>query len=595
MYRIKLASGQETVYQSIDDLTNAVTSGEVTGDASIYHQRADRWLSISNHPHYQIAISRAQAQKSAGGDDSSKRQVISAVRPAKPETSVPPTMPRVQLMDVVAQLDRTSDNKPKRVSIPTIKKPEEKPSIPAYENMIEGVQVVKPPVAPANGNGHPPIQARINGVPPRQQTTVMPIRTHAAPPPAPKPALPDLGDGFDLAEDAPAPMPKQEPVLESSTPQVDKLLSLLDPSELVTRERPAVFSPAPEPPKAKSSELELIEFPAALEAQEIKTKPAHHEHVEPVHHIQPHIARKTSNRKPLLIAIAAVLLLGVGLLLWHPWGTASAASPTQTLAAAPVPRTDAFGGTSSVDTAASTPATQPVKDSARTPAKDSAPAIVRVAAPRINIKAPLPTELSMDVPGQTQIPAATLIQHYTTAYADARGEMELRMLQIGFTQIFLKNRLASASGLQDTRRLVASASAALRQYRSQEQQIERAYQDTVGTNGRNLGWTPRDLGTWNIRPTSRESQETARLTNLMLSQMDNVLSLLQDQDGKYQISGESIVFESADVARQYGTLRAWINQQADNYAGSGDAALPATLRQVVKGIGSTRLPQERSR
>jgi hypothetical protein len=594
MYRIKLASGQETVYQSIDELTNAVTSGEVTGDASIYHQRADRWLSISNHPHYQIAISRAQAQKT-GADDASKRQVITAVRPAKPEASVPPTMPRVQLMDVVAELDKGTDNKPKRVSIPSIRKPEEKPSIPAYENMIEGVQVPKPPVVPpANGNGHPPIQARTNGVA-RSQTTVMPIRTHAAPPPAAKPALPDLGDGFDLTEDAPDPMPKQEPVVESSTPQVDKLLSLLDPSELVTKERPVVFSPAVEPVKPKSTELELIEFPVALDAGETKAKPVHHEHAEPVHHIQPHIARKTSNRKPLLIAIAAVIVLGAGLLLWHPWGAATAATPTQTLAAAPVPRTDAFGGTSSIDTAANSAATQPVKDSAKTPARDSAPAIVRVAAPRISMKAPLPTELSMDAPGQIQIPAATLIQHYTAAYADARGEMELRMLQSGFTQIFRENRLSSTSGLQDTRRLVASASAALRQYRSEEQRSERAYQDTVGTNGHNVGWTPRDLGTWNIRPTSRENQETARLTNLMLSQMDNVFSLLQDQDGKYQISGESIVFESADAARQYGTLRAWINQQADNYSGSGDAALPATLRQIVKGIGSTRLPQERSR
>jgi hypothetical protein len=205
------------------------------------------------------------------------------------------------------------------------------------------------------------------------------------------------------------------------------------------------------------------------------------------------------------------------------------------------------------------------------------------------------TAMSLDQPGATQIPATTLVQHYTTAYSDARGEMEIRMLQIGFTQLFLKNRMTSASGVQDTRRLIAGASSALRQYRSQEQRIERAYQDTVGANGRNQGWSPRDLGTWNIRPSNKETAETARLTNLMLSQVDAVFALLQEQDGKYTVSGESIVFESADAARQYGTLRAWINQQADNYAGTGDAALPATLRQVIKGIGSTRLPQERTR
>jgi len=300
----------------------------------------------------------------------------------------------------------------------------------------------------------------------------------------------------------------------------------------------------------------------------------------------------------MLMGVAATLVLGLGVVFWHPWSTGSANQPNQTLAAAPAPRTDAFGGTSSVDTAVTPSAgVQSSRDSAPA-SRDSAPAIVRVAAPRISMKAPqLPTAMAaMSLePSVSQISAATLIQHYSTAYSDARGEMEIRMLQIGFTQLFLKSRMASASGVQDTRRLIAGAGAALRQYRTQEQRIERAYQDTVGATGRNLGWTPRDLGAWNIRPSSKETAENARLTNLMLSQVDAVFALLQEQDGKYSLAGETIVFESADAARQYGTLRGWINQQADNYSGTGDAALPATLRQVIKGIGSTRLPQERTR
>ncbi|MEO8201477.1 MAG: hypothetical protein ABI679_13200, partial [Gemmatimonadota bacterium] len=148
-------------------------------------------------------------------------------------------------------------------------------------------------------------------------------------------------------------------------------------------------------------------------------------------------------------------------------------------------------------------------------------------------------------------------------------------------------------GLQDTRRLIGSAASALRQYRGQESRIEKAYQDTVGTGGRALNWTARDLGTWNTKPSQRETPETLRLTNLLLSQMDSVFSLLQDQDGKYQISGETISFSDGDAARQYGALRAWLNQQADSYGGSGETALPGTLRQAIKSIGNTRLPQER--
>jgi hypothetical protein len=590
MYRIKLASGQERVYQSIDELTGAVQSGEVNGEALIYHQRADRWLSVANHQHYQIATSRAAAQKPQPASDGSRRQVVNAVRPSaavKVDPNLPPTVPRAQLIDAVVEIDRKHELPPapaKRVSIPNLKKPEEKPTLSGFENQVNGVM-------PAHGSVAKP-----------QQTSVLPQRHAPAAPVAPaKPEAPKVPDlDFDLLEpefeDLP---PKPAPKADAPTPQVDKLLSLLEPAGSAAPRAPAEPRHHAGPVVPVRNEIEFLDL--SDHVNELGSPPpipdrAHHVPTHPHHH--PHVAKK-SGGKGMLIGIAAMLILGVGGFLWKPWSANSANQPTQTLAATPAPRTDAFGGTSSVDTAAQPVTTAaPAKDSAATTRRDSTPSIVQVAAPRISMKAPLPnglTALSMNTPAATQIPAATLIQHYATAYADARGEMELRMLQIGFTQLFLKNRLASSNGIQDTRRLIAGASGALRQYRSQEQRIERAYQDTVGTNGRALGWSPRDLGTWNTRSSSKESPETARLTNLMLSQIDAVFALLQEQEGKFTVSGETIVFETSDAARQYGTLRAWINQQADNHAGTGDAALPATLRQVIKGIGTTRLPQERSR
>lgn len=594
MYRIKLASGQERVYQSIEELTSAVQGGEVNAEALIYHQRADRWLSVANHPHYQIATSRVQAQKHQPSAEASRRQVVNAVRLShsaiKVDPNIPGTVPRSQLLEVVAEIEKKHDapRPAKRVSIPTIKRPEEKPGISAYENVLEGVEVAKP----------------TNGTHPKQPTTVLPIRN--TPPAMPTPVkgkVPDLGDGLDLLEPDGATPPRPEPRHEVATPQVDKLLSLLEPDPEF--EPVKVIAPKAEPvpvPGFKSIDFQDLAADHVKQMGDLarphQPAPSPAPAPAPVAHHQPHVAKKQGTKLPMLMGLAAVLVLGLGLVFWHPWSSRTVDQPTQTLAAAPTPRTDAFGGTSSVDTAA-TPATgtQLTLDSATSASGDSAPAIVRVAAPRISMKAPLPTDLSaMSLePAANQIPAATLIQHYTTAYSDARGEMEIRMLQIGFTQLFLKSRLASVGSVQDTRRLIAGASSALRQYRSREQQIERAYQDSVGATGLKLGWTPHDLGVWNIRPSSRETAENARLTNLMLSQIDAVFALLQEQDGKYRLSGEAIVFESADAARQYGALRAWINQQADSYSGTGDAALPATLRQAIKGIGTTRPPQERTK
>ncbi|MEP7324341.1 MAG: hypothetical protein ABI836_00205 [Gemmatimonadota bacterium] len=605
MYRIKLASGQERVYQSIDELTAAVQGGEVNGEALIYHQRADRWLSVANHPHYQIATSRVQAQKHQSSAEASRRQVINAVRPSqsaiKVDPNLPSTAPRAQLLEVVAEIERKHETpKPiKRVSIPTIRRPDEPATLSAYENMLEGVEVPKP----INGNGHSapkPKPAPTNGTPPRQHTTMLPMRNvKPVAPPLVRNGVPDLGEGLDLLdpeEEAPARPNLKAP---TATPQVDKLLSLLEPDEAIEPLK-VIQPPKAEPvPVPGFKSIEFLDL-AADHVKEMGglAHPAPRPEPAAVAHHPTLVPRKQVSKMPMLMAVAAVIVLGIGLVFWHPWSTGAANEPTQTLAAAPTPRTDAFGGLSSVDTVATPAASvQPGKDSAPPASRDSAPAIVRIAAPGMNMKAPLPSDfsaMSME-PSTNQVPAATLIQHYATAYSDARGEMEIRMLQIGFTQLFLKTRMASTSGVQDTRRLIAGAGSALRQYRNEEQRIEKAYQDTVGASGRSLGWTPRDLGVWNIRSSNRETAENARLTNLMLSQIDAVFALLQEQDGKYTLSGESIVFESADTARQYGTLRAWINQQVDNYAGTGDAALPATLRQVIKGIGTTRLPQERTK
>lgn len=65
MYRIKLTSGEEAVYNSIDALAVAVRSGEVTGDALIFHRRAERWLAINTHPHYLSIQSRQGASPQA--------------------------------------------------------------------------------------------------------------------------------------------------------------------------------------------------------------------------------------------------------------------------------------------------------------------------------------------------------------------------------------------------------------------------------------------------------------------------------------------------------------------------------------------------
>jgi hypothetical protein len=81
MYRIKLTSGDEANYGSIDELAQAVKAGTVTDTAAIYHARAEKWLPIASHPHYKMAKERA-SPRTAGGAPSASRPAVTGSRPA---------------------------------------------------------------------------------------------------------------------------------------------------------------------------------------------------------------------------------------------------------------------------------------------------------------------------------------------------------------------------------------------------------------------------------------------------------------------------------------------------------------------------------
>jgi len=62
MFRVRLASGEEAVYRSVDELALGVQSGMVTSEAEIFHGKSQRWLPIVDHPEYGHAVERATSQ-----------------------------------------------------------------------------------------------------------------------------------------------------------------------------------------------------------------------------------------------------------------------------------------------------------------------------------------------------------------------------------------------------------------------------------------------------------------------------------------------------------------------------------------------------
>jgi hypothetical protein len=58
MFRIRLASGKEAVFHSVDELAEGIHSGIVSSTAEIYHGKTQQWLPIAVHPLYEQATGR---------------------------------------------------------------------------------------------------------------------------------------------------------------------------------------------------------------------------------------------------------------------------------------------------------------------------------------------------------------------------------------------------------------------------------------------------------------------------------------------------------------------------------------------------------
>ena len=56
MYRIRLASGEESVFRTAEELARAVTSGMVSETAEVFHKSAGKWLPINVHPDYRAVV-----------------------------------------------------------------------------------------------------------------------------------------------------------------------------------------------------------------------------------------------------------------------------------------------------------------------------------------------------------------------------------------------------------------------------------------------------------------------------------------------------------------------------------------------------------
>jgi hypothetical protein len=230
-------------------------------------------------------------------------------------------------------------------------------------------------------------------------------------------------------------------------------------------------------------------------------------------------------------------------------------------------------------------------------ARDSAkpepiiPSAVKVDLRVSRVDLGVSAEINRTSGGGPVISPSVLARRYAAAYSDAGDELDSKMDEMGFTKLFLPEHLSSSNGLASARRTLAAASSAIHGYRARSNSIEQAYQDTLMQSERRQKSSPEEFRAWAARASQRESQDAVQFTDLMINQVDSLFSLLAEQQSHYSLSGEKITFGDAQAGRQYEALRAWIGQRADAWAGTPESAMPASVKYLLRAIGTPKLPK----
>jgi len=640
MYRIRASSGEEAVYKTLEEFNAAVRSGIITAEDEIFHLRANKWLDVKSHPHYRSALGGDENGTGSGPRPTAAGTAKPSLSPfgvqaAPPSLSKPArqhsgqrpaigiSAPRPAITDTPNQAGPTNSGSSPALTQarPALNTPATAPKLttPSAPTAVATTSpVVTEPVAVPQSEA---LQAAAPAADPVVQT----------PPPKPRKSKELLF--LDVGLPKPKMQPKPDPLDEELIITRGGLESTLGSSNghgTITEDRaPLAAPPAPAPvqekPANKPAEngsnvwtptLDRSPF-SNLAVQPSVPKPRPQTHVDleveappvelaappaPIHH-------RAEKGKMGLVAggVGAFALLGIVAFVWKPWASnganevpgpttvATAAGSTaagnggngselvQTASAQSAPNTgQPVAGTPQNPAAADKPGSAPV-DSAQS---DQIVAAVRpdFRAAKLDMSAPN-VELSAVTSGESGVAPSELTRRYGAASAAARQDLGSKLMAAGFIRIFSASRLSSSEGITDAASAWSAGAEAIAQYRTKMARIEKAYDDSVLASQRLGKWPPNELRAWAGRTSYVEPTDLAQASDLMFKQVSELLSLLDKQQGQFEVKGGAFAFKDLNAKQEYNAKRIWIAQRMDSWSSTPESARPLTVTQILKALG----------
>ena len=185
-----------------------------------------------------------------------------------------------------------------------------------------------------------------------------------------------------------------------------------------------------------------------------------------------------------------------------------------------------------------------------------------------------------------------LLARYGVAYGAARDRLGSGIRLAGLNQLFAPTRLSPDGGLTDTRLALAGVANFIRVYRQQETAIEREYQDSFTVLSKQHSWSSRAVRRWYARSAQKEPAALAALSGRLVTTLDTLLGVLDQEAGAYDLGAGTIKFDDIESTRRYGALRKEIVHLIDTARAAGAETSPGPMGQLLKAVGTTRLPRE---
>lgn len=234
----------------------------------------------------------------------------------------------------------------------------------------------------------------------------------------------------------------------------------------------------------------------------------------------------------------------------------------------------------------------PGLETAASPPPEKAPILPR--APRLRSKA-LRAALLAGGPRMKPAKAHSLeaiLRSYESASDSVHARLAAGLRVARLNRLFATTRLTPGGGVAHTRLSLAGAVNVIRVFRAQQAAVDSAYQDSVASQAKQHGWTPKEVRRWYARPQRNETPTLELVSGALIASIDSVLGVLDEQAGAYKIRGTAIAFEDPTAAKEYAAVRARIKEQIASVIAAGGATSPGPTALLLQAIGTSTLPRE---